>query len=306
MIRQILQVLVSVLVLGCLVWWVEPRDILTRLAQTDVKWLGLGLVGLILSTLSMARRWQMTAQKLGLQISYPHALGEYYLSQFINSVLPGGVLGDVGRAFRIRHGGSLRLAAQSVIAERLIGQVAIFVITGLGLTLAFVLPGGVDWPPVFALALPGLALLCAVAVVVLCKIAATRAFMGLIWSLLRDAGIVGHAFLATVCLIFSLYACARATGTIIPPEGWFTILPLILCAMIIPLSVAGWGWREAAAVAMVPMIGAQPDAGLALGLCYGALMLLAALPGVVILLVFTSPQRPDEDQSGDRSPVESG
>lgn len=283
--RGIWQVLGSVGVLAALFWWIRPEDMLGRLAQTDPAWLGLGLIALILSTLSMARRWQMTAAKLGLVLSFPVALREYYLSQFINSVLPGGVLGDVGRALRLRHGGQLRLAAQSVMAERLMGQVAIFTVTGLGLTGAWLLPGGLDWPAGFVLAVPAVLLLGAGGAALMARLRATRSFLRLLGRLVRDAGIVGHAFAATACLIFSLYACARATGTVIAPEGWVTILPLILCAMLVPLSVAGLGWREAAAVALMPMLGATPEAGLALGLCYGALMLVASLPALPLFVL---------------------
>lgn len=116
--------------------------------------------------------------------------------------------------------------------------------------------------------------------------------------MLRAPAILGHALLATGLLIFSLYACARATGTVIPPEGWATVLPLILCAMLIPLSVAGWGWREAAAAALMPMIGAAPAAGIALGLCYGALMFLASLPAVFFVFAGAKPAPPPAPEAG--------
>jgi len=54
--------------------------------------------------------------------------------------------------------------------------------------------------------------------------------------------------------------------------------------MLIPLSVAGWGWREGAAAALFPMFGASVEAGVAMGICYGTLVLIAALPGVAFAL----------------------
>jgi len=62
-----------------------------------------------------------------------------------------------------------------------------------------------------------------------------------------------------------------------------TLIPLILTAMLIPLSVAGWGWREGAAAALFPLAGAAPDAGLAASAAFGALMLAAAMPGALWL-----------------------
>lgn len=101
---RLFQVVASVGLLAGLLWWMDAAPILTRLTQAHAGWLAAALAGLILSTLSMAHRWQMTARRLGLPMPYLLALREYYLSQFLNSVLPGGVLGDVGRAIRARGG----------------------------------------------------------------------------------------------------------------------------------------------------------------------------------------------------------
>jgi uncharacterized membrane protein YbhN (UPF0104 family) len=280
---RLFQFAVSIGLLAGLFWWMDAAPILASVTQAHAGWLAASLAGLILSTLSMAHRWQLTARRLGMAMPYLLALREYYLSQFLNSVLPGGVLGDVGRAIRARGRGNLRRAGQSVLAERLIGQVAVFAITGLGLSAAWLWPGGPDWPWPVALALPCVLGAGAMAMVCTRHFGIVGRFVRLVGSLLREPLILLHAVLAAGLLIFSLYACARATGTIIPSEGWFTVLPLILCAMLVPLSVAGWGWREAAAVALVPMVGASPEAGLAMGLCYGALMFLASLPAVFFL-----------------------
>lgn len=42
----------------------------------------------------------------------------------------------------------------------------------------------------------------------------------------------------------------------------------------------GWGWREGAAAALFPLIGATPSAGIATGVAYGAMMMIAAIPGL--------------------------
>ncbi|WP_168769393.1 hypothetical protein [Yoonia sediminilitoris] len=48
--------------------------------------------------------------------------------------------------------------------------------------------------------------------------------------------------------------------------------------MLVPLSVAGWGWREGAAAVLFPPTGATPSVGIAMGIAYGAIMTIAALP----------------------------
>ena len=55
-----------------------------------------------LTTVCSAWRWRVVARSLGVDIGLPGAVGAYYRSLFLNSVLPGGVLGDVHRA--VTHG----------------------------------------------------------------------------------------------------------------------------------------------------------------------------------------------------------
>jgi len=228
----------------------------------------------------MAKRWQMIAQTLDLRISYPRAVAEYYIAQLVNVMLPGGVVGDVARAVRLRHAGDMLRAAQSVAADRLVGQAVMFAALGLGLSVALLMPGGIAWPAFAWIGIGGGVITIGIVVALSWRTTATGQFLALILRLLRDLRLLALGVTITALLIFSVYACARATGTTIPPAGWITLIPLILSAMLIPLSVAGWGWREGAAAALFPLIGATPSAGIAMGIAYGAMMMITALPGL--------------------------
>lgn len=270
----------SLLLLVIALWWVSVEDVLARLQSAQPVWLLLAFACLTLSTWSMARRWQRTAEALDLELRYFPALREYYLAQAMNALLPGGVVGDVSRAIRLRGKGDLKRAAQSVVAERVLGQVALLVILTLGMGFALAMPGAIAWPVatgwIFAVSV-------CVGGVVLAGFALagpTAAFFRFCLGLLMRPAIAAHTFAAAGLLIFALYACARATGTDVPFEAVVTVLPLVLSAMLIPLSVAGWGWREGAAAALFPLFGASAEAGVTMGICYGGLALIAALPGV--------------------------
>ncbi|MEM6761226.1 MAG: hypothetical protein AAF601_17275 [Pseudomonadota bacterium] len=74
---------------------------------------------------------------------------------------------------------------------------------------------------------------------------------------------------------------------------------MILIAMLSPLSVGGWGWREGAAAALFPLIGEAPSAGVAAGVAYGATVLVAALPATLIILTTgLSKPLPTSDSKG--------
>src|SRR6516164_5135726 len=85
-----------------------------------------------LTTVCSAWRWRVVARALGVDIGLPAAVCAYYRSLFVNSVLPGGVLGDVHRA--VTHGrraGDVARGLRAVGWERLWGQVIQAVVTAV-------------------------------------------------------------------------------------------------------------------------------------------------------------------------------
>ena len=85
-----------------------------------------------LTTICSAWRWRVVAQALGAGIGLPGATGAYYRSLFLNSVLPGGILGDVHRAVtQGRRAGDVAQGVRAVGWERLCGQVIQAVLTAV-------------------------------------------------------------------------------------------------------------------------------------------------------------------------------
>jgi len=238
------------------------------------------VTALTVATVLMAKRWQIVAHAFDIEISLPKAIAEYYIAQFVNLITPGGVAGDVARAVRARHGADLKRAAQSVAADRIVGQGVMFGLLGVGLTVSLSIPGGLAWSPTLWFAILAGVIAVVVAALVARRSDATGRFLRVTARLFTQPRLFALSLVIAGLLIFSIYACARATGTDIPPNGWFTLLPLVLSAMLIPLSVGGWGWREGAAAALFPLIGAAPAAGIATGIAYGGMMMIAALPGL--------------------------
>ena len=54
------------------------------------------------TTVCCAWRWRLVARGLGVDMPMRVAVASYYRSQFLNSTLPGGMVGDVHRA--VSHG----------------------------------------------------------------------------------------------------------------------------------------------------------------------------------------------------------
>ena len=234
-----------ILVTMALLWLLWSRldgpAALRQLAGADPGWLGGALLALTAQTILSAWRWRLTARGLGQSIPPGRALSEYYLAQILNQTLPGGMLGDAGRAVRARAEAGLRRAAEAVVLERLAGQAGLLALMLAGILLAVLLPGGPALPaPVLATA--GALFLIAISL---------AAAIGLRQSIGR--ALVGrHVLPAQITLSLGTAAanllafdfCARATGTVLGPVATLALVPLVLFTMVgnTVRTLQGVGW----------------------------------------------------------------
>lgn len=275
--------LLAAVVLLAIVWHLaDGEKAWARLQKADPLWLLLAFLALHGQTVLSALRWRLVADALGQRMTAGVAIREYYVAQVVNQTVPGGVLGDGARAVRTAPAGGVPTAITAVVLERALGQVTLLAVMVIGFGYSATL-GQLRWP---SGALILVAFLLAI-VAVSARFVAVR--KGRLLHILRSAffpsGRKRHLIalsLAIVALnLLSFCATARATGTTLTTEAVVTLIPLILTAMVIPLSIGGWGWREGAAAALFPIAGAAPDAGLVASATYGALILMAALPGLL-------------------------
>lgn len=239
-----------------------------------------------------AWRWRYTAARLGAPLGRRQAYAEYYLATFLNQVLPGGVAGDAARAWR--HAQDLdagHAAWQAVVIERASGQFVLLLCALAALAASLPLQsalvravdGRAGW--IIAALIAG-----AVGVAVLLRRRGQRsgriaAVLGRsllardVWpvQLVASAGVVLSYITVYLC-------CARMIGVTLPTAELWPLVPWVLFAMAIPLSVAGWGMREGAAALIWAAAGLDPAQGVAISVTYGLVVLLSSLPGALVLL----------------------
>lgn len=296
--RRLVQVALS-LALLLLVWQaLDGRAVLARLAALDPAWILVAIVLLQGQTLLSALRWRLTAARLGQSLPVGHAVREYFLAQTVNLTLPGGVVGDAARAVRGRSVAGLERASQAVLFERLAGQAALVAVTLVAGGLAMTVPGGVT-PPVALIggfAFLGIAVL--VAVGGLAWLAARHPRVAewseaLQWSVLHREVRLRQAVLSlgTVATnVLSFAAAAAAVGVLLPPAAVFAVVPLVLFAMLVPFAIGGWGLREGAAVALLPLVSVSPEAAFTASAAFGIAFLLASLLGLGLSWIMPKPQ----------------
>lgn len=284
----VVRVAAPVVIIAVLWHIMDAPEVLARLGRADWRWLLAALAVAHAQIVLAALRWKLTAGRLGQHLPAGWAIGEYYLAQLVNQTLPGGVVGDAGRAIRARGQADMLRSGQAVVIERMLGQIALLAVTFCGMAFTTLGPGGLFLPPDLArtpLALMGAVLLIA-AVAIILRWIAPRIVSGF-GAALRRATLAPGIWqrqlalgLAIVgCNLATFALCARATGTHLPLVAVVTLVPLILTAMVLPVSVGGWGLREGAAGALFPLAAATPEAGVAASIAFGAVILLASLPG---------------------------
>lgn len=293
----VVRVLVPIVLLAAAWRIVDGPAALDRLARAEPGWLAAAFLAAHVQIVLSALRWRLTAARLGVAIPARRAIADYYLAQLLNQTLPGGVVGDVARAVRTRAGADLVRAGQAVVIERMAGQIALGLVTATGLVVAVAVPGGIVLPAVGGDDLAqGVAAAIAVAAALALGLLAVRRLRRAVASFLdatRRALLAPGVWQRQLALGLSIVAAnlatfafaARATGTDLPLEGVLVLVPLVLTAMLLPLSVGGWGFREGAAAALFPLVGAAASAGLAASIAFGLVVLAAALPGLAVLLL---------------------
>lgn len=274
-------------ILALLVWQLGTGPFRDGLRLVD-GWSLLAGIGIsALTTWCCAWRWRLIAERLGVGVPIGAAVAAYYRSQFLNSTLPGGVLGDVHRA--LRHGrdaGDLARCARAVVWERSAGQVVQAALVVLAL---FVLPSPVRaHAPVAAgvlLAVLLVGLLCVRTVPTLrsdlrAAVLARPAWPGI--ALASAAVVAGH--------VLTFLVAARAAGSEASPAELVPLALLVLLAAGLPVNLAGWGPREGVAAWVFAAAGLGAAAGVTTAVVFGVMGLVASLPGAVVLAASVRPR----------------
>ncbi|MGN9809194.1 lysylphosphatidylglycerol synthase transmembrane domain-containing protein [Micromonospora sp. BQ11] len=286
--------LVGVGLLAALLATVGTGPVLDGLRLIDAPALAAALGIGVLTTVCCAWRWSLVAGGLGVRLPLGTAVAHCYRAVFLNATLPGGVLGDVHRA--VRHGrdsGDVGRGVRAVVWERTVGQVVLAVVA-LVVLAAFPSPVQPFIPAATAVLLAvgvGVVLLARMTPVagasrlarmlraatadVRAGLLARRAWCGVL--LASAVAVAGH--LATFVV------AARTAGSDAPLTLLVPLTLLALLAMGIPANVAGFGPREGVAAWAFAAAGLTAAEGVTTAMVYGALVLVASLPGAAVLLV---------------------
>ena len=302
MAKNILSFCIKVGLSVALIWWATRNlDIETAAARVlDMPPSAILLAGLlfVLLLLNNTLRWRLVMRAVDAVLPFARAFQFLYIGMFFNQVLPSSVGGDAVRMFLVYKSGlGLRGAVNGILLERVatLSGLILLVVATQPLLLGRIgdNPAKYAFPALAVAAVLGIAL-----VMLLDKLPArlrrwrivqgvanlaedTRSlFLGVRYAIPAVAlGVTGFAVLSAAAFVL-----AGGLGIDISLLDCLVLIPPVMLVTTIPISVAGWGVREAAMVFAFGFVGVDGDSAVILSLLLGVLILIASLPGALLWL----------------------
>ncbi|GAB2180496.1 lysylphosphatidylglycerol synthase transmembrane domain-containing protein [Denitratisoma sp. agr-D3] len=291
-----IRIAASLLLVVLVFYFADPPRVIRSLGHTDPGWLAAGFASAVLASLLSALRWLDIARWLGLQVDTTGGLLAYWRGITANTVLPGGHLG--GDALRTLHlqqaGNGLITAAASVALDRLSGLWMLVVLSLAAAAVPGLLPPGIlPAPGILAL----LALVALAAPVLLWLFSARLApwlpnKIAALLTTLHQRPAPRRLYLrqmawSTGVQVFSVLAYAlggRAVGLDLSFVLFLAAAGPVFILAALPISVGGWGTREAASALVLSALGAPRELAVAAAVLYGLFAALQGLLGAATLL----------------------
>jgi len=305
MIKSLLKVLVSIGLLAFLAVKLDWREVLDRAALLPWWSLPLATAIQVLIWGVANTRWWLLIRVHDRGHTYANLVKPTYIGAFFNNLLPSSTGGDLFRMYHIyRQGHGTAVAVSPIVTERAVGLLcmiglataAIFqfsqdteMFAALRTLLFWLLAGGtagvavVAFPPTYYLfhrflerwhhfrPVAGL----------LGITEATHTYLKrpyiLISLILISLGLQGLQI-----LIFLILGAGVDAGLAF--DQYLFIVPVILVAASIPVTVGGLGVREAAAVTLFTAAGMTQENAAAVSLLFIPVLLLSGLPGLWFFL----------------------
>lgn len=288
-----------VLTVGLLVWLLTAFDVagsLSLLTWAFLPVLAIGCALVLVSLLLNSLRWYLLIPTTGGSLSLPTTIKLTFIGHFFNQLLPTSVGGDVVRGWEAKRSGlELDEAVISVLLDRIVGSTALLLLIVIGqpfLLDRFDETGlRVAAFAIIFIGISGLAFLFLLHRLPLpfersrilsaagnlsraaCRLMKTRRVA--LACLAVSFGVQGAALLVTTLF-------ANALGVDISLLEMALIVPTVLLVSSLPISIGGWGVREAGLAAGFVVFGYPPSVAVTVSVIVGLVNLTWAAPGAVL------------------------
>ncbi len=292
----VIRIVVSLGLLYLALRGIDIGNLKTRLGGIRPEWFGISLLVTLFQVLVGALRWREITNQCGAPLTDGQAFRFNMIGSFFNQTLPSAIGGDAMRLWLVGRTAGWRAATYSVLVDRAIGLIALAVIVVASLPWSYGMIGNVKGR--IGLVLIDLAALGAGASFLLlgrlpwpwlknwwptrhvqaCSVIANSVLFN------RRSGprIAVLSLLIHVLAVVIAWCAVRAIAAPADFEQIFLLIPPIMLITMLPISIAGWGVREASMMVAFGYAGLAPADGTVVSLLFGAsFFVVGAIGGLV-------------------------
>ncbi len=265
-------------ILAYLIYKSGPQIILNTVFEMNLAFLPISAVLFLLYLFLQTYKWGYLVRKQGIDIDFLSLFKIYLIGSFYGIITPG----RVGNFIRIKYlktrtGRKSGECSVSIVIDKVLDFMALFALTSIGMLL---LANYISYKIFLAVLFIFLSFFAAL--LIFMKKKTSRVILKAVWRIL-PGGLKGKAreafntfyenmiewkgfimpffitLLGWVLMYSSTYMIALSLDMNIPYFSFITILPVATLISLIPITVGGWGTREAALVVLLSIFGAQSN-----------------------------------------------
>ncbi len=284
-----LKLLVTTGLLAALFHWLDTDEVLARLRAASPAPVAAAALLLAAGYALCGLRWAWMAEGLGITVSRTRKVRLYFLGMFASLFLPSTIGGDVVRGVLLARGegrqGQKLAAAASVVLDRANGLYALVLLIAVFLPL-FDWPAGLvpAWYAGVAALWCGWMLLPAFWRRLPARLATLRnlpldrpAFRRMWWRALPVS------LLFQAMMIQAHVLLGAAVGLEMGWPAFAVMVGLSGLLATLPVSLNGFGLREAGYVGLAGLLGGDPDAAAAMAALWVGVLAVSSLPGLWVI-----------------------
>ena len=291
------RVLVSLGLLYLALRGINFAAIQSRLSQINLLWIALGVLVTIFQIFLGALRWREISDLCHAPLTDMQTFRYNMIGSFFNQTLPSSIGGDAVRLWLVnRSGAGWRAATYSILTDRAVGLIALALIIVASLpwsygmisdakgrlALVFVdfsaLAGGLGFLLLGRLHWGWLKRWWPTKHVHACSVIANQ----VIFSRKSGPKIAVLSLSIHVLAVVVAWCCVRAIAASGDFEQLFMLTPPIMLITMMPISIAGWGVREATMMVAFGYAGLAQTDGTVVSILFGAVyFIVGAIGGLV-------------------------
>jgi glycosyltransferase 2 family protein len=299
--RRILSSIAKILISAALLYFslrkINPAELASRINLASIGWLALAILVSLVQLFIGVLRWREVSSECGAPLPILQATRFNMIGTFFNQTLPSSIGGDAVRLWLVaRAGAGWRAATYSIFVDRAIGLIALAILIVATLPWSYTLindPQGrsallfID----FAALAGGLGFLVFGALnwawlkrwwvthhIHACAVIANK----VIFSPTRGPKVAALSISVHLLTILIAWCVVQSIAAPVSFGQTFQLVPPVLLITMLPISIAGWGVREATMGLAFGYAGLMTNEGINVSLLYGAVTFaVGALGGLV-------------------------